>query len=63
MDRDLVEAKLESLRRCVERIAAKTPSSADHLAQNHDLQNIIAAESSAGRPTFRRSGTLSDCKH
>jgi hypothetical protein len=29
MDRDLIEAKLESLRRCVERIAAKTPSSAD----------------------------------
>jgi uncharacterized protein len=42
MDRDLVEAKLESLRRCVERIAAKTPSSADQLAQNPDLQDIIA---------------------
>jgi uncharacterized protein YutE (UPF0331/DUF86 family) len=42
MDRNLVEAKLESLRRCVERIAAKTPSSADLLAQNPDLQDIIA---------------------
>jgi uncharacterized protein YutE (UPF0331/DUF86 family) len=42
MDRSLVEAKLESLRRCVERIAAKTPSSADQLAQNPDLQDIIA---------------------
>ena len=42
MDRNLIEAKLESLRRCVERIAAKTPSSADQLAQNPDLQDIIA---------------------
>ncbi|MEO7862933.1 MAG: HepT-like ribonuclease domain-containing protein [Nitrospirales bacterium] len=42
MDRSLVEAKLESLRRCVERIAAKTPSAADQLAQNPDLQDIIA---------------------
>jgi uncharacterized protein YutE (UPF0331/DUF86 family) len=42
MDRDIVEAKLESLRRCIERIAAKTPPSADHLAQNPDLQDIIA---------------------
>ena len=42
MDRNVVEAKLESLRRCVERIAAKTPSSADPLAQNQDLQDIIA---------------------
>ncbi len=42
MDRNVVEAKLESLRRCVERIAAKTPLSADQLAQNPDLQDIIA---------------------
>ena len=42
MDRSLVEAKLESLRRCVERIAAKTPLAADQLAQNPDLQDIIA---------------------
>jgi uncharacterized protein YutE (UPF0331/DUF86 family) len=42
MDRSVVEAKLESLRRCVERIAAKTPSSAELLAQNPDQQDIIA---------------------
>lgn len=42
MDRTVIEAKLESLRRCVERIASKTPSSADQLAQNPDLQDIIA---------------------
>ena len=42
MDRNVVEAKLESLRRCVERIADKTPPSADHLTQNPDLQDIIA---------------------
>jgi len=42
MDRDLVAAKLESLRRCVERIAGKTPPSSQDLAQNADLQDIIA---------------------
>ena len=42
MDRALVEAKLESLRRCVERKATKTPTSAEQLAQNPDLQDIIA---------------------
>ena len=42
MDRDLIEAKLESLRRCVERIAAKTPLSADQLTRDPDLQDIIA---------------------
>lgn len=42
MDRDLVETKLESLRRCIERIAAKTPSSPDQLARDPDAQDIIA---------------------
>lgn len=42
MDRNVVEAKLESLRRCVERIAAKTPASADQLAGDPDLQDIVA---------------------
>lgn len=42
MARDLIEAKIESLRRCVERIAAKTPSSADQLTRDPDLQDIIA---------------------
>ena len=42
MDRDLVETKLESLRRCVERIAEKTPSSVDQLIRDPDAQDIIA---------------------
>lgn len=42
MDRDLVETKLESLRRCVERIAGKTPSSVDQLIRDPDIQDIIA---------------------
>lgn len=41
MDRNVVEAKLESLRRCIERIAAKTPPSADLLETSPDLQDII----------------------
>ena len=42
MDRDIVETKLESLRRCIEWIAAKTPSSVDPLSKDPDLQDIIA---------------------
>ncbi|HWV46365.1 MAG TPA: hypothetical protein VN039_10185 [Nitrospira sp.] len=42
MDRDLVETKLESLRRCVQRIAEKTPSSVDQLIRDPDAQDIIA---------------------
>ena len=42
MDRDLVETKLESLRRCIERIAGKAPSSADQLVHDPDVQDIIA---------------------
>ncbi|MGE0468116.1 MAG: DUF86 domain-containing protein [Nitrospira sp.] len=42
MDRDLVETKLESLRRCVDRIAEKTPSSVDQLLRDPDRQDIIA---------------------
>ncbi|MEX5215114.1 MAG: DUF86 domain-containing protein [Nitrospiraceae bacterium] len=42
MDRELVEAKLESLRRCIERITTKAPASAESLARDPDLQDIIA---------------------
>jgi uncharacterized protein YutE (UPF0331/DUF86 family) len=42
MDRDLVETKLESLRRCVDRIADKTPPSVDQLLRDPDIQDIIA---------------------
>ncbi len=42
MDKDLVLEKLESLRRCVERIRSKTPASAQKLREDWDLQDIIA---------------------
>jgi len=42
MDRNIIEAKLESLRRCVDRIAEKAPASADQLIHDPDLQDIIA---------------------
>lgn len=45
MDRDLIESKLESLRRCVERIAAKTPASSEQLQRDLDLQDVIASRS------------------
>ena len=41
MDRDVVAAKLESLRRCVERVRARTPESAAELISDYDAQDII----------------------
>ena len=41
MDRDVVAAKLESLRHCVARIRARTPASVEELASSHDAQDII----------------------
>lgn len=41
MDRDVVTAKLESLRRCVERVRARTPASVAELVSSHDTQDIL----------------------
>ena len=42
MDRELIEEKLESLRRCVRRIEDKRPEHVDALLQDQDLQDILA---------------------
>lgn len=42
MDARLIEEKLEALRRCVQRIESRTPKSAEALAADADLQDIIA---------------------
>lgn len=42
MDNELIEQKLESLRRCLQRIQEKCPSSAEVLATDFDLQDIVA---------------------
>lgn len=42
MAREIIEAKLESLRRCVKRIEDKRPGSVAHLKADHDLQDIIS---------------------
>ncbi len=42
MDRDVIDGKLESLRRCVQRLRAKLPVTAEQLAQDVDLQDIVA---------------------
>ncbi|WP_026368730.1 type VII toxin-antitoxin system HepT family RNase toxin [Aminiphilus circumscriptus] len=42
MDRDLVLVKLESLRRCIDRIELKRPKSASELKNDLDAQDIIA---------------------
>ncbi len=42
MDREVVEQKLESLRRCLLRVEAKCPADADTLAADFDLQDIVS---------------------
>lgn len=42
MDREVVEQKLESLRRCLRRIETKCPADADTLVTDLDLQDIVA---------------------
>lgn len=41
MDRVLIEQKLESLRRCVARVAVKCPAGIETLASDADLQDIV----------------------
>ncbi len=42
MDRQVVEQKLESLRRCLARIETKCPADADTLSTDFDLQDIVS---------------------
>ena len=42
MDREVIEQKLESLRRCLTRIGEKCPATPDALATNPDAQDIVA---------------------
>lgn len=42
MVREVIEQKLDSLRRCVERIAEKCPPDVDTLRKDADAQDIIA---------------------
>ncbi|MDR4471518.1 MAG: hypothetical protein MRJ92_02335 [Nitrospira sp.] len=57
MDRDLVAAKLESLRRCVERIADKTPPSSQDLAQAQ-ICRISSRSIFSGLSSFQRRCSL-----
>jgi hypothetical protein len=42
MDRELVDNKLEPLRRCVRRAEAKCPEQVEALAGDYDAQDILA---------------------
>ena len=42
MDREVVEQKLESLRRCLQRIETKCPADAATLTTDFDLQDIVS---------------------
>ncbi len=42
MDREVIEQKLESLRRCLQRVADKCPPDSETLERDPDLQDIIA---------------------
>jgi uncharacterized protein YutE (UPF0331/DUF86 family) len=41
MDKEVVGARLETLRRCVQRLEGKTPASAAALLEDYDLQDVI----------------------
>lgn len=41
MDRVLIEEKLESLRRCLERVRQRCPETAESLAEDPDAQDIL----------------------
>ena len=41
MDRELIENKLESLRRCIHRVEEKRPEDVETLRQDPDLQDIL----------------------
>lgn len=41
MDREVIEQKIESLRRCVERVRQKTPATAAALESDPDAQDIL----------------------
>jgi uncharacterized protein YutE (UPF0331/DUF86 family) len=41
MDRDVIERKLELLRHCVARVRAKRPPTAEALAADADLQDVL----------------------
>jgi uncharacterized protein YutE (UPF0331/DUF86 family) len=42
MDKDVINRKLESLRRCIARITSKMPITREALRSSYDLQDIIA---------------------
>lgn len=42
MDREVIDSKLESLRRCLERLRNKLPVSASDMTRDLDLQDVIA---------------------
>ena len=42
MEKQVIENKLESLRRCIDRIQSKKPDSIDALTGDYDLQDILS---------------------
>lgn len=42
MDKQLIEGKLESLRRCIKRVETKRPETYEKLKNNLDLQDILS---------------------
>lgn len=42
MNREIIDVKIESLRRCLDRIKSKQPFTVEQLTQSFDLQDIIS---------------------
>ena len=50
MDRDVIERKLEALRHCIARVRAKRPPTAESLAADADLQDVLVLNLSRAVP-------------
>ena len=63
MDRDLIEAKIESLRHCIERIASKMPCVRRSTGRRSRLAGHHRIEPPASRPTLCRPGRPCHRRH
>ena len=49
MENDVLKKKLESLRRCIQRLTDKRPNTVSELSNNYDLQDITVHISNASK--------------
>ena len=62
MDREVIEQKLESLRRCLHRISERCPSDPATLGRDPDLQDIVTLKSNHSCAIVRGPWRTSHCR-